>query len=366
MLMGVGSNADWSSSVSLGYKTGLSSSQSVSIGYEAAQGHIFNSVAIGAYSSINGGLRNVAIGYSTFGNASGMGHGGDEGPRDSIAIGYQAGYSAGTSSNNIFVGKNAGYNLQTGSYNIALGSSSLGSLQDGAYNVVIGSGALAQNVHGAYNTAIGEYGVLASSLGNENTAVGYAAGNALVIGNDNTFIGFGAGSSLTTGTGNVLLGGYTGASAPLSGGTGKDNHIVLSDGSGNVRLWINNTGTVTIAGVTAPRVTTTTTSAASYSWNSSVSDNFFFTAQNSSLTILADSASTPYNGQKALFRITATGGSSYTLTLTTGSAKSFRAIATVPSTITSGYTLYLGCVYDSNAGSGTGRWDVIAAREGAS
>lgn len=114
---------------------------------------------------------------------------------------------------------------------------------------------------------------------------------------------------------------------------------------------------------TGPRISSTS-STATLSWNSNSYDTIIVTAQSGGLTISADSGS-PYNGQRALFSITTSSGGGL-FSMTQGSAKAFRLVGvSLPSTLTTNNTLYLGCIYNSAAGSGTGRWDVISIREGA-
>ena len=101
-------------------------------------------------------------------------------------------------------------------------------------------------------------------------------------------------------------------------------------------------------------------STATLTWNSSNYDMYILTAQTAGLTIAADSANPANNGQRILFRIKNSSASSISLTLTSG-AKGFRAFGTtIPTTITTGTTLYLGCIYNL----ADDRWDVIAAKSG--
>ena len=105
------------------------------------------------------------------------------------ALGYQAGYTNTTGTDNTLIGFRAGYSLDSGG-NLAVGSDSLSSC----------------------------------TSGNLNTAVGYSAGNAI-----------------TTGSKNTILGRYTGNQSFLDMRT-LSNYVVLSDGDGNARQIINNSG----------------------------------------------------------------------------------------------------------------------------
>lgn len=108
-------------------------------------------------------------------------------------------------------------------------------------------------------------------------------------------------------------------------------------------------------GSVKPRVSSTTSITSPLAWNSDNFDQYIATAQAGSLTISAD-AGAPVNGQKVVFRFK-DNGSAQTLSFTTGSSKSFRAVGiTLPTTTTAGKTLYVGAIYNSD----DSRWDVIA------
>ena len=201
------------------------------------------------------------------------------------AVGYQAGYNittAGTNTllgglagsglqtggNNVYIGYTAGPNVVTsasGGANVGVGYATLYSLSSGAYNTGLGQQALYSNTTASNNTAVGYqagytnitgtqnayFGYQAGNLatGSWNAFLGYQAGAAITTGYQSTFVGRFAGSAVTTGNSNVIIGAYTGSAAPISA-TGS-NYIVLSDGDGNVRQTITNTGDVGI-GTTAP------------------------------------------------------------------------------------------------------------------
>jgi hypothetical protein len=144
-------------------------------------------VAIGITSlqQNNAGDNNVAIGYGALRDASAG--------SDNVAIGRSAGannngYTGWTE--NVFIGKDAGFEVAT------------------TNNTIVGAN--------AGKNALGFAGI-----GN-NTLIGYNAGNSLVRGNKNTMIGAAVG---------LAVGGETAASA--------SNHIVLSDGDGNIGLVVN-------------------------------------------------------------------------------------------------------------------------------
>ena len=75
--------------------------------------------------------------------------------------------------------------------------------------------------------------------GIRNTIVGGSSGSALVGANsDNTFLGQSAGSAITSGDANTIIGRYNGNQGSLDIRT-SDNHIVLSDGDGNPRVYFD-------------------------------------------------------------------------------------------------------------------------------
>ena len=130
-------------------------------------------------------------------------------------------------------------------------------LIDGDQNSAMGQGALFSNTTGTYNSAMGQSALLSNTTGTSNSAVGLNALYWNTTGTLNSVVGFQAGANITTGSKNVIIGGYTGNAAPINQ-TGS-NHVVLSDGDGNIRLRVDSTGAVTIPGtltvtgaVTAP------------------------------------------------------------------------------------------------------------------
>lgn len=91
------------------------------------------------------------------------------------------------------------------------------------------------------NSAIGLGALAANTTGTNNTGAGAGAGQAVTTGAGNTFIGASAGS-VVTGSNNTVIGRFTGNGGGLNM-TALSNHIVLSDGSGNPRMYCDSTGT---------------------------------------------------------------------------------------------------------------------------
>lgn len=134
------------------------------------------------------------------------------------------------------------------------------------------------------------------------------------------------------------------------------NWARLAAGSSGQYLFTSGAGANPSWQYLKPIVYSTTNVASPWAWNSTGYDEFAITALANNLTINADAGS-PYDGQKVVFRFKPS-GANRTLTWTTGTAKSFRAIGvTIPTLILSGKTVYVGCIYNS----ADSRWDVVAA-----
>jgi len=173
----------------------------------------------------------------------------------STFVGYSAGASCVSGTDNTFVGGSAGTNT-TGSKNTALGSQALQLNTTASNNTAVGYQALYSNTASNNSVAIGHlagYSYNGTSGGN-NVLVGESAGYALTTGNGNTFIGSsittaGSGASITTGSKNTILGGYSGNQGGLDIRT-SSNYIVLSDGDGNPRGIFDGSGNY-LVGVTS-------------------------------------------------------------------------------------------------------------------
>ncbi len=122
----------------------------------------------------------------------------------------------------------------------------------GPQSVMIGANIGTITQSGSLNTVIGTYAGQAG-VGNQNTFLGGATG-ILASGNVNTFLGFSAGSGQSAGDYNVILGSYNSVSNitdayPLDI-SGTSRNVVIADGEGNVRVWIDPAGTVRVTGNT--------------------------------------------------------------------------------------------------------------------
>ena len=123
--------------------------------------------------------------------------------------------------------------------NSAFGYKSLVANTTGVFNVGIGYRSLYANTVGAYNTSLGGDSLKNNITGNGNSAFGTYSGYDLTGGIGNTLIGYNTGRGITTGNSNTIVGSsVTGLSSSLS------STIILADGNGNKRMWIDSTGNV--------------------------------------------------------------------------------------------------------------------------
>jgi hypothetical protein len=207
----------------------------------------------GALYSQTDGRFNTALGwYNLYSNVSGT---------NNTASGYQSLYST-TASHNTGYGNYTLRNTTTGASNTAVGSSALQANTTASNNTAVGYQALSANTTGTAqvavgnlaldacttgtrNTAIGDNALGSMTTADNNTAVGRAAGLALTTGVNNTFVGGynnstgGSGYEITTGSKNTIIGSYNGNQGGLDIRTAS-NYIVLSDGDGNPRLYVDN------------------------------------------------------------------------------------------------------------------------------
>lgn len=108
-------------------------------------------------------------------------------------------------------------------------------------NTAVGASALNSNTTGAYLTCVGYQAGYSNTTNSEGTYVGYQAGYN-TTGGSNTFVGRLSGNLVTSGGNNTIIGEYNGNQGGLDIRT-SSNYIVLSDGAGNPRNFINATGT---------------------------------------------------------------------------------------------------------------------------
>lgn len=144
---------------------------------------------------------------------------------DNVSIGYNSLYS-GVSHSNISIGSRSLYSLIDGHSNISIGIDSakhLGGLLSSTdvHNVLIGSNVANGLTQGSYNTIIGGY---------PQSAIGFTQGSY------NTLIGYGNTYSSTSNMNNTIIG------SRITVGSGITNSIIIADGLGNQRLYIDTSG----------------------------------------------------------------------------------------------------------------------------
>jgi hypothetical protein len=204
------------------------------------------------------GSSNFAIGcFALCSNATGT---------DNIAIGCFAGRVV-AGSCNIFIGRLAGSctSSSVASNNIAIGALAGRCITTGGSNIALGLYAY-RGAGGGCNIVAGHCAGYSATSGNNNIFLGQNAGFNYIgtAGqHQNIFIGCNSGC-LVTGGCNVIIGGFIGSLF-----TACCNHIFLSDGAGNNRLQINNSGALGFAGAnygTAGQVLTSCGNAAAPVW----------------------------------------------------------------------------------------------------
>ena len=132
-----------------------------------------------------------------------------------------------------------------GRLNCALGTSSLSNNKSGSANIAIGHRSLEANIIGNNNTAIG-YATLLTNLGSSNTVLGSYSPRSLQTGDSNIFIGAETAINLLNGSNNVFLGNRIAVSrfpsTPILAGNDTSNSIIIADGLGNQKIFIQKNG----------------------------------------------------------------------------------------------------------------------------
>ena len=263
--------------------SGAGSIQGLTVGRGA--GAVATNTAAGASALVSNttGANGTAVGYQAgYSNTTAS---------DQTFVGFEAGYAV-TGANNTGFGRGALRNATTTSGSVALGRLCMGGgTVTGADNTGVGNSCLQALTSGGAITAVGSQALISNTSASNNTAVGYQAGYANTTGASCTFVGKGAGIANTTGSTNVFVGVNAGATNTTSGdstyigesagnaatGAGNtfvgnasgaamttgarntfigtyqgnsggldlrtsSNHVVLSDGSGNVRAYFDSTG----------------------------------------------------------------------------------------------------------------------------
>ena len=226
------------SNTAIGFEAGKSitnQGDNVFVGSKAGKSNnTYQSTYIGAQAGENVvGNRGVGIGYLAMQDNIGSTTG-------DIGIGFLAlQYKNTTDGGSVAIGQHAMRGVSndkaTGKYNVAIGQYAMQYYTSAAQNVAIGKNTLSATTTGAANVAIGHEALKANTTASNNTAVGYRAGELI-----------------TTGSYNVVIGSYDGNEGGLDIRT-SSNNIILSDGSGNIRMRIDSSGKVGI-GTVSPGV----------------------------------------------------------------------------------------------------------------
>ena len=187
-----------------------------------------------------------------------------------------------TGTRNVAFGYNSLKDLTIGTDNVAIGYLALQDVTEAIKCIAVGTEALSSVTTGHFNVAVGHTAGAYVSTSTRNTLVGYGSGSQLDTtgtpsGGYNTFIGYQAGSNVTTGSKNVVIGSNTNFV------DGLNNYIVLSDGDGNLRMYLDNNGQLNLFSEISLR-------------DSSATNNpLMFTIQKGTYT-----ASSPYNTNKLI------------------------------------------------------------------
>jgi hypothetical protein len=233
----LGGDTQGSKSTAVGIKalkvqnfTSATDSMNTAVGFEAG-----TAVTTGIQNTLIGGLagdalsdadKNVALGYLALSSDT-------QGSR-SVAIGHSAlnnqNFSSATDSNNVAVGFFAGEDITTGQYNTIVGSQAGEKVTTGSTNAYFGYNAGSTNITGGANVGIG-IGALENATADFNTAIGKDSGSLISSGQKNT-----------------ILGRFNGNQGGLDIRT-NSNRIVLSDGDGNPRIYVDDAGNVAIGKV---------------------------------------------------------------------------------------------------------------------
>ena len=215
-----------------GLSTAIGKSALANQNFTSATNSWNTAVGAGAGEQVTTGTNNTLIG-GIAGDAITTG-------ANNTAVGYLALSSNTTASSNTAVGQGAVFSNTTGASITGVGREVLYNNTTGENNSALGFQALSSNTTGSYNIAVGTRALNSNTTAGYNTAVGYRAGYS-TTGDQNTFVGKFAGNLVTTGSLNTIIGAYNGNQAGLDIRTAS-NYIVMSDGGGTPRLYINSSG----------------------------------------------------------------------------------------------------------------------------
>ncbi|MCF6130428.1 hypothetical protein L1S35_12150 [Flavobacterium sp. AS60] len=133
----------------------------------------------------------------------------------------------------------------SGSLNCSLGTRTLYNNVTGSSNIAIGHRSLEANISGNNNTAVG-YAALLTNVGSSNTTIGSYSPRSLLSGDSNIFIGAETAINLLSGSNNVFFGNRIAVSkfpsTPFLAGNDTNQSIIIADGLGNQRIFIQKNG----------------------------------------------------------------------------------------------------------------------------
>lgn len=181
---------------------------------------------------------NTAVGYSALANNTTADR--------NTAVGWNALSTVTTGGSNTAVGGFAMSSATNGYQNSALGRGALQSLTWGYNNTAVGALALPSLQGGVNNVAMGNAALNVANGGNQNVAIGVMASITQTTASTNTIIGYNTGGGITTGSRNTILGANVNGLSPTL-----TNTVIIADGSGARRLYIDSTGNTGI-GTSAP------------------------------------------------------------------------------------------------------------------
>lgn len=376
------------------YYGGTSNGSNIFLGTNAGNQTMTSSGTLGSYmigigeeslKAVTTADSNICIGYKTCTKMTGA--------DSNVAIGQYALTKVISSDDNVAIGFEAGKNITT-EKNVVIG------FQAGKGGDAAGSG-ISQSV------IIGSQAANSATTATQNVILGYLTGSALTTGDNNTFLGMSAGSTTTTGSDNIMIGLGTGATSASASNQLDIGDVIYGDLSGSGKAGINIVPTSITAQLHINGGSTTANTASlkfeTGSLNTTAEEGAFeyvrpylyFTNGSSAIrqvfstfgertltdgaTVALDSSlgsvfnlsasgdrtilapSNAKAGKRIIIAHAASGGNR-TLTLTTGSAGSFRFGTTITglTITTSGTTDYIECVYNS----GADRWDVIGYNKG--
>jgi hypothetical protein len=164
---------------------------------------------------------------------------------ENIAIGNEAGKGITTGNFNVSIGEYTAIRANSGQEHTTTVGWGANRWNTGNDNTAIGAsaltGAYTGTNNGYSNTAIGASSLNNLTTGFENTSLGTDSLANLTTGQKNTALGYRSGNAITTGAKNVIIGSFDGSGTTINIAA-SNNNIVLSDGDGVVRQWINSNG----------------------------------------------------------------------------------------------------------------------------